>query len=137
MSPFVAESLFHIKCRNCEKYGFFNHYRLLRILQRNGLTISGIKSLCCHFKVLKRGAPSVWSTSLYCPLRNSDRMTITQTHSTLLDLRQIQKGINLKLYPFATRMHSKMVAANYIPDMHLTDVHFCVSNYFFNSINGI
>ena len=102
MSPFVAESLFHIKCRIYEKYGIFYHYRLLRIIQRNGLTLSGIKSLYCHFKVLKWGAPTLWSSSFYCPLRDSDQMTITKTHSTLLDLRQIQKasslGLNLKLY---------------------------------------
>ena len=38
-----------------KKYGIFECLKTSmnrRILQRNGLTISGIKSLCCHFKVL-------------------------------------------------------------------------------------
>ena len=52
---------------------------------------------------------------------HEDALHITrpQTNPESLSL-----GINLKLYPFVTRMHSKMVAASNIPDMHLTDVHF-------------
>ena len=92
MPPFVAESLFHIKCRNYEKYGIFESLKTSmnrQILQRNGLTISGIKSLCCHFKVL-------------------------------LDPRQIQKAVRClqksAFKHFVTRMH-KIIAANNIPDM--------------------
>ena len=32
---------------------------------------------------LKWGAASRWSSSLYCPMRNSDEMTIGKTHPTL------------------------------------------------------
>ena len=38
-----------------------------------------------HFplKSIKRGASSRWSSSLYCPRRNLDEMTIGQAHPTL------------------------------------------------------
>ena len=36
--------------------------------------------------VVKRGASSRWSLSLYCPMRNTDQMAIAKTHPTLIRL---------------------------------------------------
>ena len=67
---------------------------------------------------------------------HEDALHITrpQTNPESLSL-----GINLKLYPIVTRMHSKMVAANNIPIYRIFNgcSFFAFQINFFNSINGI
>ena len=45
---------------------------------------------------LKWDASSRWSLSLYCPMRNSDEMTIAKTHPTLYnELTEFETSISL------------------------------------------
>ena len=58
------------------------HQKLaMRLVEFTELTCSGGYLLMAK---LKWAACSRWSSSLYCPMRNSDQMTIETTHPTLL-----------------------------------------------------